>query len=284
MGNRRRLFWKNFKFKYKITIINENTLEEVAGLRVSKMNGLSVLLTLLAVLFLVAACIIAFTPLRNYLPGYMNSEVRMQIVKNDLTVDSLREVMNRQHLYIMNIQDIFSGKVRIDSVRTLDSLTTARADTLMERTRREEEFRHQYEEREKYNLTSISSQPDINGLLLYRPTRGLVVTKFDEERQRYGTDIAASPNESVLATMDGTVVVSTYTADTGYLIAVQHNQDLLSLYKYCGPLLKNVGDRVKGGEAIAVVASGTAEGNAPHLHFELWFKGHPVNSEKYIVY
>lgn len=89
------------------------------GLRVSKLNGLSVLLSVLAVLFLIAACIIAFTPLRNYLPGYMNSEVRSQIVDNALRVDSLQELLNRQNLYIMNIQDIFSGKVPIDSVQTL---------------------------------------------------------------------------------------------------------------------------------------------------------------------
>ena len=164
---RSKAFWNNFKFKYKLTIINENTLEEIVGLRVSKLNGLSVLLSVLAVLFLIAACIIAFTPLRNYLPGYMNSEVRSQIVDNALRVDSLQELLNRQNLYIMNIQDIFSGKVPIDSVQTLDSLTAAREDTLMERTKREEEFRRQYEENEKYNLTSITSQPDVTGLILY---------------------------------------------------------------------------------------------------------------------
>ena len=235
---RSKAFWNNFKFKYKLTIINENTLEEIVGLRVSKLNGLSVLLSVLAVLFLIAACIIAFTPLRNYLPGYMNSEVRSQIVDNALRVDSLQELLDRQNLYIMNIQDIFSGKVPIDSVQTLDSLTVAREDTLMERTRREEEFRRQYEENEKYNLTTIVSQPDVNGLILYRPTRGMVSDHFNADKKHFGTDIAANPNESVLATMDGTVFLSTYTAETGYLIGVQHNQDFVSIYKHCGSLLK----------------------------------------------
>lgn len=169
---RRKAFWRNFKFKYKLTIVNENTLEEVVGLHVSKLNGLSVLITVLTVLFLIAASIIAFTPLRNYLPGYMNSEVRKQIVSNALRVDSLQLLLERQNLYIMNIQDIFSGKVQIDSVRTLDSLTAARKDTLMERTRREEEFRRQYEESEKYNLSTIISQPDVSKMILYRPVRG----------------------------------------------------------------------------------------------------------------
>ena len=140
---RSKAFWNNIKFKYKLTIINENTLEEVVGIRVSKLNGLSVLLSVLTILFLIAAIIIAFTPLRNYLPGYMNSEVRNQIVANALRVDSLQQLVERQNLYIMNIQDIFSGKVRVDSVQSMDTLTTLRKDSLMERTKREEEFRRQ---------------------------------------------------------------------------------------------------------------------------------------------
>ena len=194
MPKRRRskAFWNNFKFKYKLTITNENTLEEIVGLHVSKLNGLSVLLSVLAVLFLIAASIIAFTPLRNYLPGYMNSEVRSQIVNNALRVDSLQQVLGKQNLYIMNIQDIFSGKVQIDSVQTLDSLTEARHDTLMERTKREEEFRRQYEENEKYNLTSTASQPDVNGLIFYRPARGMVSDHFDAEKKHFGTDIAGA--------------------------------------------------------------------------------------------
>lgn len=283
-NRRSKAFWKNFKFKYKLTIVNENTLEETVGLRVSKLNGFSVLVSVLTVFFLIAACIIAFTPLRNYLPGYMNSEVRSQIVDNALRVDSLQQVLNRQNLYIMNIQDIFSGKVPIDSVQTIDSLTAVREDTLMERTKREEEFRRQYEENEKYNLTSFTTQPDVTGLILYRPTRGMVSDHFDVEKRHYGTDIAANPNESVLAAMDGTVILSTYTAETGYLIGVQHTQDLVSIYKHCGSLLKKEGDRVKGGEAIALVGNSGTLGGDLYLHFELWYKGYPVNPEKYIVF
>ena len=281
---RSKAFWNNIKFKYKLTIINENTLEEVVGIRVSKLNGLSVLLSVLTILFLIAAIIIAFTPLRNYLPGYMNSEVRNQIVANALRVDSLQQLVERQNLYIMNIQDIFSGKVRVDSVQSMDTLTTLRKDSLMERTKREEEFRRQYEEAEKYNLTSITSQPNVNGLIFYRPTRGMISAHFGAEKKHYGTDIAANPNESVLATLDGTVILSTYTAETGYLIEVQHNQDFVSIYKHCGSLLKREGDKVQAGEAIALVGNSGTLTTGPHLHFELWNKGRPVNPEKYIVF
>lgn len=281
---RHKAFWSNIKFKYKLTIINENTLEEVVGLRVSKLNGISVLLSVLTVLFLVASVIIAFTPLRNYLPGYMNSEIRAQVVENALRVDSLQQLVDRQNLYIMNIQDIFSGTVRVDSVHNMDSLTTVREDSLMERTQREAEFRKQYEETEKYNLTSITARPDIEGLIFYRPTRGMITDKFDADRKHYGTDIAANPGESVLATLDGTVILSTYTAETGYVIEVQHNQDFISVYKHCSSLLKREGDTVRAGEAIALVGNSGQLTTGPHLHFELWHKGRAVNPEQYIVF
>ena len=281
---RHKAFWSNIKFKYKLTIINENTLEEVVGLRVSKLNGISVLLSVLTVLFLVASVIIAFTPLRNYLPGYMNSEIRAQVVENALRVDSLQQLVDRQNLYIMNIQDIFSGTIRVDTVHNMDSLTIVREDSLMERTQREAEFRKQYEETEKYNLTSITARPDIEGLIFYRPTRGMITDQFDADRKHYGTDIAANPGESVLATLDGTVILSTYTAETGYVIEVQHYQDFISVYKHCSSLLKREGDTVQAGEAIALVGNSGQLTTGPHLHFELWHKGRAVNPEQYIVF
>ena len=281
---RSKLFWKNVKFKYKLTVFNENTLEEVVGLHVSKLNGLSVLFSVLTVLFVVAASIITFTPLRNYLPGYMNSEVRAQVVDNALRADSLQQLLNRQNLYILNIQDIFSGKINVDTVHSMDSLTAIREDSLMERTEREAEFRRQYEETEKYNLTSIISQPEADGLLFYRPARGLIATSFDENQKRYGVEIVANSKESVLAALDGTVIMSNYTAEDGYLIAIQHHHNFVSFYKNCGSLLKQVGEQVQGGEAIALIKNRGEETLAPQLYFELWYKGRAIDPQKYIVF
>ncbi|MDR0977230.1 MAG: M23 family metallopeptidase [Prevotellaceae bacterium] len=279
-----KLFWDKLKFKYKLSIINENTLEEVAGLRVSRLNGISILLTTLAVLFLVAALIIVYTPLRNYLPGYMNSEVRSLVVENVLRVDSLQQLLNRQSLYIANIQDIFRGTVQADTVYSIDSLTAMREDSLMERTQREQEFRQQYEETEKYNLTATSELPDVEGIIFYQPTHGLIASKFNADRRHYGVDISSNPNESVVAVLEGTVILSTYTAETGYVIEVQHSREFVSVYKYCGALLKQEGDAVKGGEAIALVGNSDMSTDVPHLHFELWHKGRAVNPELYIMF
>lgn len=277
------MFWRNFKFKYKLTITNENTLEEVVGIHVSKLNGVSVLLLTFTVIFLIVSTIIVFTPLRNYLPGYMNSEVREQVVVNALRADSLQDALNRQSLYIMNIQDIFKGQVKVDTVHSIDSLTIARSEELMERTQQEEEFRKQYEEKERYNLTATDYNIT-SGLIFHRPTRGMMSSSFDANKKHYGVDIAATPNESVLATLDGTVILSTYTAETGYVIQIQHGQNMVSIYKHCGSLLKKEGDVVKAGEAIALVGSTGEKTTGPHLHFELWNKGRALDPSKYIVF
>lgn len=281
---RRRALWHNFKFKYKLTLANENTLEEIMCIHVSKLNGLSWLLVAVTVIFLISATIIVFTPLRNYLPGYMNSEVRSQVVINALRADSLQQVVARQNLYIMNIQDIFSGRVKADTVQSIDSLTIVRSDSLMERTRKEEEFRKQYEDSERYNLTAVNDNNATSGLIFYRPTRGMMSSNFDPDNRHYGVDIAANPHESILATLDGTVILSTYTAETGYVIQIQHSQDFVSVYKHCGSLLKKEGDSVKGGEAIAVVGNTGEKTTGPHLHFELWYKGRAIDPSKYIVF
>lgn len=280
----RKAFWHNIKFKYKLTIINENTLEEVVGIHVSKLNGLSVLLSACTVIFLIAAAIIAFTPLRNYLPGYMNSEVRSQIVANALRADSLQAALERQSRYVMNIQDILSGQVKADTVQSIDSLTNLRAEKLMERSKKEEEFRKQYEEKERYNLTAVTDVRDAAGLIFYRPLRGVMSAGFNPEKRHFGIDLTASPNESILAALDGTVIMAAYTAEWGYVIQIQHPQNFISVYKHCGSLMKREGEQVKGGEVIALVGKSTEDSDQPHLHFELWHRGNPTNPEKYVVF
>ncbi len=282
---RRKALWKNFKFKYKLSVFNENTLEEVIGIRVSKLNGLSVLLSMLAVLFLIAACIVAFTPLRNYLPGYVNSEVRQQIVDNALRADSLQIRLNRQHLYILNVQDILSGKVRIDSVQSVEELTKVRQDSLMNPTEREIAFRKEYEEKEKYNLYTIASQPEAGGLVFYRPVRGMIAESFDPKQKSPGIGIVTSSKAAVLSTLEGRVFLSTYTAEYGYVIGIQHKQSFMSVYKHCGSLLKQAGETVKVGEPIALAGSdGQTNKGKGRLYMELWRNGEPVNPEKYIVF
>lgn len=283
---RRRAFWHNIKFKYRLTIVNENTLEEVAGLHVSKLNGLSVLLCACTVIFLTAAVIIAFTPLRNYLPGYINSDVRRQIVENALRADSLQQALDRQNRYMMTVRDILSGRVKTDTVASLDSLTDARAEQLMERSREEEEFRRRYEEEERYNLTAVTGAHDAAGMVFFRPLRAAVAVPFNPADKHFGVDLAAGPREGVMATLDGTVVLAAYIAGEGRVVMIQHAQNFLTVYRHCGGLMCASGDQVKGGDVIALTQDrkDADGGSHPFFHFELWHGGVPVDPARYVVF
>lgn len=283
---RRRAFWHNIKFKYRLTIVNENTLEEVAGLHVSKLNGLSVLLCTCTVIFLTAAVIIAFTPLRNYLPGYINSDVRRQIVENALRADSLQQALDRQNRYMMTVRDILSGRVKTDTVASLDSLTDARAEQLMERSREEEEFRRRYEEEERYNLTAVTGAHDAAGMVFFRPLRAAVAVPFNPADKHFGVDLAAGPREGVMAALDGTVVLAAYIAGEGRVVMIQHAQNFLTVYRHCGGLMCASGDQVKGGDVIALTQDrkDADGGNHPFFHFELWHGGVPVDPARYVVF
>lgn len=279
----RKAFWKNIKFKYKLTIINENALEEVVGIHVSKLNGFSVLLAACTVIFLLAAIILVFTPLRNYLPGYMNSEVRSQVVTNALKADSLVEALDRQNQYIMNIQDIFSGKVSVDTVQSIDSLTTIRTNELMNRSKEEDDFRRKYEARQKAE-SAAEEDHKLPDLLFFRPTKGIVMKDFAPSRQHYGVDMAAAMDESIVAVMDGKVMLVEQTADKGFLIQIQHEQNFISIYKHCGAPRKKEGDRVKGGEVIALAGTEDEGKHVSYVHFELWHEGTPIDPAKYVVF
>lgn len=274
-------FWRNFKFKYKLTVVNENTLEEVVGIHVSKLNGFSVLLFVCIVLFLIAATIVAFTPLRNYLPGYMNSEVRALVVDNALRADSLAEALRRQNMYVMNIQDIVRGRVKADTVVSMDSLTNLRVEELMARSEEEERFRQEYESKELHRLRPMSETVELS---FYRPSRGVIMVGFNPGERRYGVELATTEGENVLAASDGTVVFSAFTDEYGYVIQLQHEHDFMTVYKNCASLMKRTGDRVKGGDAIALAGKPEKKHSEPRLYFELWHKGQAINPSKYIVF
>jgi lipoprotein NlpD len=181
-----------------------------------------------------------------------------------------------------------AGRVELDSVQSIadiDSLREMPLNLLEEPTDREELFRSQYEESERYNLTGArQGSSDITGLKFHRPTRGILASVFDVEQQHFGVDIATSPNSSVLATLDGTVLWRGYSMDMGYVIALQHKKGLVSVYQHCSALLKEQGEAVKAGEAIGLAGNKGVHSVGPHLHFELWNNGQALNPEKYIVF
>lgn len=255
--------------------MNENTLEEVVGIHVSKLNGLSVLLTVCLIIFIIAACILVFTPLRNYLPGYMNSDLRRQVVTNALRADSLADALERQNRYIINIQDILRGEVKVDTVQSIDSLNTLRAEELAKRTQLEEDFNASYIEFGAITQTIKSKKKVVEFI---PPVEGNTTRKFGQGEHSFGIRIETG-KPSVVAVAEGTVVFAGLTSERGYVIHVQHADGYMSIYTNCELLLKKVGEHVIAGEIIASTGKGE---RSRFIEFELWHDGVAMDPEKYM--
>ena len=279
-------FWHRIRFKYKLSFINEGTLEEVWSFHLSRLSACVILAIFAFLMIAITACIIIKTPIRNYLPGYLDVEIRKEIIQNALRADSLERMMEVQALYLNNVAGILAGTIELDSIRRIDSLASKDMSYEIPRGEREERFVERYEEEEKYNLTVL---PDpgrslTGGAFFYKPVNGVVTARYETDIRHYGVDLAAAPKESVLATLDGTVIYTGFDPDHGNVIQIQHKNGFISVYKHNESLLKRVGERVVAGEAIALVGNTGELSTGPHLHFELWYKGNPVNPEEYIAF
>lgn len=278
-------FWKRIRFKYKLSFINENTLEEVWSFRLSQLSVFISLGVFAFSLVAFTAFIIIMTPIRNYLPGYLDVEVRKEIVQNALRADSLERMIEIQNLYLKNVTGIISGTIELDSIREIDSLARVDADFEIPRSPEEEEYVKNFEQEEKYNLTVLNTNPlPMDGLFFYKPVNGVISSHYQADIHHFGVDIAAASKESVLATLDGTVMYAGYDPNQGNVIQLQHKNGLVSVYKHNELLLKEPGEQVVAGEAIALVGNTGKLSTGPHLHFELWYNGKPVNPEDFIVF
>ncbi len=278
-------FWHRMRFKYKLSFFNEGTLEEVWSFRLSRLSALLTLALFAFFLISVTSLIIITTPIRNYLPGYLPVEIRKEIIQNALRADSLERMLQIQGLYLNNVSGILSGTIPIDSIQAIDSLARVEPDFEIPMTQREADFVRTFEEAEKYNLAVLTPAPvPTDGVFFYKPVEGIVSSHYDASQRHFGVDLVAAEKASVLATLDGTVVFSGFDPNAGNVIQIQHKNGFLSVYKHNELLLKEIGDRVMAGEAIALVGNTGKLSTGPHLHFEIWYKGISVNPEEYIAF
>lgn len=284
----RHSFWKRLHFKYRLSILNESTLEEVWKLRVSMFQGIMLFGGVFFFTLILSSVIIITTPIRNYLPGYLDSEIRQQAIQAAIQIDSLEQQQRFQLAQINNIKDIFDGKVQPDSDVPVDTVSISEDDPKLKSTVAEQNFRKQYEEEEKYNLSSLSMSDSapVDGVTFFRPAKGVITAKFDANKKHYGVEIALT-SETVVATLEGTVIFAGYDPVMNYVIQVQHKNGFISIYEKASLLLKQVGDKVRTGEAIAIVRNDKEKGDPQSknvLLFELWYKSNPINPELYIPF
>jgi lipoprotein NlpD len=263
---------------------NESTLEEVWSVRLSQLSVFTYTCIFAFVLITLTSVIIILTPIRNYLPGYLDIEVRKEILQNALKADSLEEQLTSQFNYIRNLSDILSGNISIDSVQVSDTMSFITSNYNIPRNERESAYIQKFEEEEKYNLTALNPNPPQTDVFFYRPLNGIISSAFDEEKGHFGIDLTSAPKENVIATLDGTVIYTGFDPKYGNVISLQHKNDFISIYKHNDIVLKEIGDHIVAGEAIAITGNTGELSTGPHLHFELWHKGAPVNPEEYIAF
>ncbi|MCB0474822.1 MAG: M23 family metallopeptidase [Flavobacteriaceae bacterium] len=269
------------KFKYRFVVLNEDTFEERFSFKLNRLNVI-IFGTLFSLLLIALTVIlIAFTPIREYIPGYSSSALKKQASDLVYKVDSLQQKLTVNDLYIKNLQEVLTGKVKEISVNR---------DSIAEQLRVEDAdldpppvdsvFRKEIEREDRYSLFENATKK--TDIVFFAPLSGKITDTYKPKERHYAVDLAVEKDTPVKAIADGTVIFTGFTAETGYVIILEHTQGFISVYKHNSSLHKEEGDMVKSGEAIANAGSTGAFSTGPHLHFELWSDGHPVDPLKFI--
>lgn len=277
--------WDRLKYKYKLSVINETSYEEVFNFRLSQLHVLTALSVLAVILVVLTILLIAFTGLREFIPGYPDGNMRQMIAQNALRVDSLENELLKRDRFFKSVRLVLNGGDTTSLERSREDTARYRNDTIrFQISEQENEFRAAIEERERFNLSLGMKEQNHDYYHFFPPVEGIVTQSFDEKKRHYGTDIVAKANAKVAAVLDGVVIFTDWTVKTGYVIQVQHTNDLISVYKHNSILLKKQGDYVRAGEVLGVVGNTGEESSGPHLHFELWRAGNPLNPENFIKF
>lgn len=297
-GNDDRSLMEKLRDNYRLVIMNAETFEEITSLRLTPLSvyvGLSSLIVGTAILVTMA---IIWTPLKRYIPGYGDFQRDAEIAELTSKVANLEDEIQAHRKYNENFRKLLNGDLADMSKEAAEKQgqPADQADTLpkdVERIPEDEQLRSAVA-RGTFSsdpaLTASVSNNNATGprevpleqLSFIPPVSGDVTSAFDLKKEHYGIDIGAAKNTAVKAAADGMVISSGYTVETGYSIAIQHPNNVVTMYKHNSVLLKREGSPVKAGEAIAIIGNTGEQSSGPHLHFELWHKGRAVNPTGYI--
>lgn len=270
-------WWNRLRYKYRFSVMNEDTLSEAWHVRLSRLGALTIFCLMFFFTLALLAILILCTPIRNILPGYSES-IRQQLIEQSVAVDSLTLSVDLQHQYLDVVKQVVAGEISSDTIRSLDSMQiVARAQLLEIKNEATEEFMAQYEEKDKDNLLLFDVQQTAPVATFFRPVRGVVVGPYAHKMGRHGVDIQTPDDETVMSVLAGTVIYVNYELENTYTVIVDHTS-YISVYRNAKTALKRVGDVVRAGEAIAVMSEDRT------LHFELWQGGESVNPELVIAF
>jgi len=285
-----KLLVRRIRDQYRLVILNEETLEERISFKLSRLNVFVAIGLLSILLVFITTYIIAFTPLKEYIPGYTDITLQRRIYELQLRSDSVAFAMRAQEKYLDGLKRVLNGDLPNErEMLPADTAKTRDYRNIKDKRSGEDSvLRAEYEKDSKYNLfksdKSSAKGSSMRNLTFFTPVKGMVTSKFDPLRKHFGIDIVAARDEVIKSVQDGTVIFSGWTVETGYVIAIQHPGNIISIYKHNSVLLKKEGNIVHAGETVAIIGETGELSTGPHLHLELWINGIPVNPIDYIVF
>jgi len=281
-NNSKERFLQKMRNKYRLIIYNDTTFQTTWSIHITRIKFFLIGVVIAMLLFFMTAFIIVYTPVNRLIPGFYTPNIRKMIVRNAVMVDSLEDEINMRDEYLKKIQTVIKGDVPDDADYSRDTTAFLVKPEFQPYDSVHDSIFKQKLLEEKINLSVQKKPSELFQIHFFIPLKGMISQKFDRVINHLAVDIVGLPDSRISATLPGTVVFVGWTTDAGYVICIQHQNNLLSVYKHNSQLLKEEGDHVEAGEVIALMGNTGELTTGPHLHFELWYKGIPIDPEKYI--
>ena len=270
--------------RFHILLVNEKTLEKKKLFSSSSVNLVASSLFAFLLLLSTAFMLIYVTPLKEYFRGYTSIELRENAVENSMKLDSLESLYISQSKYIRSLKDLLSGNISFEDLdQNPENIEANSLELEIVKTNLDDSLlRALVDEEDKYNAFDLQGERFTT--VLFPPVKGSLSSGFDNESKHYGVDIAMPENSPVHSISEGIVVFAEWTSETGFVIILEHLNGLTSIYKHNSSIIQTQGDRIETGEIIAFTGNTGSLTTGPHLHFELWYQGEPVDPESYIEF
>lgn len=272
--------------RYRLVVMNDDTFEERVSVRLTPLRILVIVSLVTIIMTTLVVSLVAFTPIREYIPGYADLGTQTKMLELNFKTDSLQKSMDARQQYMDNLLKILSGKDSAEHPANPRDSTKKYNNLNFKPSKEDSALRQAVESMDEYALSfDVRRKGGIAGFFFFVPVKGTVTNAFNAAEEHYGVDITAQDeNEPVRSTLDGTIISASWTTGDGYVIEVQHSNNMISIYKHNAALLKKTGDYVKAGDPIAIVGSSGEQITGPHLHFELWYNGAPIDPQEYMVF
>jgi len=279
----REKYWSKLFHKYRFVIMKDSSFEEKLSVKLTRINVIAFVCTLVFLCFFSIMLLIAYTPLSEYVPGKSSIEVQKSLIELNIKSDSLEAILANRSIYLENINKIINGEELVTPENYAEKMNT-QIPVSFEKSKEDSLFRVKVEAEDKSSIHKKHNPVSSNTLMFFTPLSGLISDGYNNKTKHFGIDLVAKEKSRISSVLEGTVIISHWAYETGYVIGVQHKNDYLSFYKHNSVLLKSVGDYVNAGDHIAIIGNSGEFSSGPHLHFELWHKGTPVNPENYISF